>query len=85
MREITSIWQTDELRRYKPTPVEEAKAGKHLAEDCWILHAFVKLYIRTCYPFYYLRLEHCGAVPLESPTSLFTPRQQCSKEGLPSN
>lgn len=39
MREITSIWQTDELRRYKPTPVEEAKAGKHLAEDCWILHA----------------------------------------------
>ncbi|KAK9705041.1 hypothetical protein RND81_07G029100 [Saponaria officinalis] len=33
VREITSVWQTDELRRQKPTPVDEARAGLNIVEQ----------------------------------------------------
>ncbi|KAL4853378.1 Phosphoenolpyruvate carboxylase 2 [Chlorella vulgaris] len=33
IREITALWQTDELRRKKPTPLDEARGGLHIVEQ----------------------------------------------------
>lgn len=33
VREVTALWQTDELRRRKPTPVDEASGGLHIVEQ----------------------------------------------------
>jgi len=33
VREITGLWQTDELRRQKPTPIDEARGGLHIVEQ----------------------------------------------------
>ena len=43
-REVMAMWQTDELRRNKPTPVEEAKTGLHILEQS-LWHA-VPAYMR---------------------------------------
>lgn len=32
-REVAALWQTDELRRQKPTPVDEARGGLHIVEQ----------------------------------------------------
>ncbi len=42
---ITSIWQTDEIRRIRPTPVEEAKWGMAIIEE--ILWTAVPRYMRS--------------------------------------
>ncbi|KAK9905656.1 hypothetical protein WJX75_003995 [Coccomyxa subellipsoidea] len=44
VREITSLWQTDELRRHKPTPVDEARGGLHIVEQS--LWAAVPTFLR---------------------------------------
>ncbi|CAG9464223.1 unnamed protein product [Pedinophyceae sp. YPF-701] len=33
VREITALWQTDEIRRRKPTPMDEVKGGLHVIEQ----------------------------------------------------
>jgi len=33
VREVMALWQTDELRRSKPTPVDEARVGLHVVEQ----------------------------------------------------
>lgn len=43
-REVMATWQTDEIRRTKPTPVEEAKGGLHILEQS--LWTAVPAYIR---------------------------------------
>ena len=43
-REVMATWQTDELRRNKPTPVEEAKGGLHILEQS--LWTAVPKYVR---------------------------------------
>jgi phosphoenolpyruvate carboxylase len=43
-REVMATWQTDEIRRTKPTPVEEAKGGLHILEQS--LWSAVPAYLR---------------------------------------
>lgn len=43
--EITALWQTDELRRRKPTPLDEARGGLHIVDQS--LWAAVPDHLRT--------------------------------------
>ncbi|KAG2442798.1 hypothetical protein HXX76_002877 [Chlamydomonas incerta] len=43
-REVAALWQTDELRRQKPTPLDEARGGLHIVEQS--LWAAVPQYMR---------------------------------------
>ncbi len=37
VRELLSLWQTDELRRRRPTPLDEARGGLHIVEQSlWV-------------------------------------------------
>jgi len=44
LREVTALWQTDELRRQKPTPIDEARGGLHVVEQS--LWAAVPAFLR---------------------------------------
>ncbi|WIA29268.1 hypothetical protein OEZ86_011776 [Tetradesmus obliquus] len=44
VREITALWQTDELRRERPTPIDEARGGLHVVEQS--LWAAVPAFLR---------------------------------------
>ncbi|KAK3263573.1 phosphoenolpyruvate carboxylase, partial [Cymbomonas tetramitiformis] len=44
VRELTSLWQTDELRRRKPTPMDEARGGLYIVEQS--LWTSVPAYLR---------------------------------------
>lgn len=44
VREITALWQTDELRRKKPSALDEARGGLHIVEQS--LWAAVPAYMR---------------------------------------
>lgn len=44
VRELLSLWQTDELRRRRPTPMDEARGGLHIVEQS--LWAAVPAYLR---------------------------------------
>ena len=44
VRELLSLWQTDELRRRRPTPLDEARGGLHIVEQS--LWAALPAYLR---------------------------------------
>lgn len=58
--EIASIWETDELRRIKPTPVEEAISGLAIVEN--VLWQAVPSYLR--------KLDDCSREFLGKPLPL---------------
>ena len=41
-REVTSLWHTDDLRRHKPTPVDEDRSGE-CQGDCNLVCYFMNI------------------------------------------
>jgi phosphoenolpyruvate carboxylase len=78
-REIMAMWQTDELRRSKPTPVEEAKGGLHILEQS--LWNAVPAYLRTLNA---AVVAACGRdLPLESAPIRFASWMGGDRDGNP--
>ncbi|KJE92138.1 phosphoenolpyruvate carboxylase 2 [Capsaspora owczarzaki ATCC 30864] len=64
-RQVALLWTSDEVRREKPTPVDEAIAGLHVAEQ--VLWEAVPRYLRSLS----LRMEQLLGRPLPHHLSLF--------------
>jgi phosphoenolpyruvate carboxylase len=78
-REVMATWQTDELRRSKPTPVEEAKGGLHILEQS--LWNAVPAYLRKLNS---AVLSVCGkTLPLECAPVKFASWMGGDRDGNP--
>jgi hypothetical protein len=79
VRELLSLWQTDELRRRRPTPLDEARGGLHIVEQS----------LWTALPAYLRRLSgalkrHTGApLPLDACPVRFASWMGGDRDGNP--
>lgn len=79
VREVTSLWQTDELRRRKPTPLDEARGGLHIIEQS--LWNAVPGYLRRLSSA--LRTHTGHALPLDATPLTFASWMGGDRDGNP--